>query len=302
MSAGTHRLLLILSILWVLAVGAYMTWSLINFEGVYRWLAEWQMEHWGQYYRKATITLPVLILGLPAFAYLGRRARAGKALAAQSVALQARVIRRNAWITLVVGLVGVAVAVTAFLLSLGQPNGSEPAERIALSSLGSGPVPTVKVRLEGRLDPAASTGLARGGIEDSVTYYAAFRGDDEAKDAPIHLFVERNTQPEDLSTVQGFMPEQTGYLVENGVPQRALDELRGRGVTVASPHYLLKTRSGSLRDPYYITAALGGFIGLICLIVGGFGFLQARRRAWLATAVRPDGTPAGGAPPTAGIE
>ena len=76
MNASTHRLLLIASCLWLLAVGAYLTWSIVNFEGVYRWLAEWQMEHWGQYFRKATFALPFLILGLPAFAYLGRRARA----------------------------------------------------------------------------------------------------------------------------------------------------------------------------------------------------------------------------------
>src|SRR5262249_22039400 len=137
----------------------------------------------------------------------------------------------------------------------------------------------------------ASTSVARGGVEDSVTYYAAFRADDDAKDSPVRLFVERSTRPEDLTTVQGFMPEQTGYLIENGVPERALAELRQRGVAVQSPHYLLKPRAGSLRDPYYITAALAGFLGFICLIIGIAGFLQARRRAWLATAVRPDGTP-----------
>lgn len=298
MNAGTHRLLLILSCLWVLAVGAYMTWSLINFEGVYRWLAEWQMEHWGQYYRKATAALPFMILGLPAFVYLGRRARAGQALAAQqSKAIQAVNLRRGAWITMIIGLVGVTVGVVAFLLSQAQPDGNEPAQPFDLAQLGRDPVPAAKVKIEGRLDPDASTGIARGGVEDTVTYYAAFRAEDEAKGAPVRLFIERSTQPETLNTVQGFMPEQTGYLIENGVPERALDELRGRGVTVASPHYLLKTRSGSLRDPYYITAALSGFIGFICLIAGMATFLQARRKAWLATAIRPDGTPAGGAPP-----
>jgi len=299
MNAGTQRLLLILSWLWLLAVGAYMTWSLIAFEGLYRWLVEWQMEHWGQYYRKWTAVLPFLVLGLPALAYIGRLSRAQAAAAGTGQAGQARLIRRTARITLMLGLVGVAVGIGAFLLSQGQPDGSEPAERFALASLGSGAVPQTKVRIEGRLDPEASTGLARGGVEDTITYYAAFRAEDEAKGAPVRLFIERNTQPETLNTLQGFLPEQTGYLVENGVPERALADLRGRGVAVASPHYLLKTRSGSLREPYYITAALAGFIGLICLILGGAGLLQARRRAWLATAVRPDGTPVEGPPPAA---
>jgi hypothetical protein len=297
MNAGTQRLLLILSWLWLLAVGAYMTWSLLAFEGLYRWLVEWQMDHWGQYYRKWTAVLPVLILALPALAFIGRRSRARHAQAASSVAAQAGIIRRNARITLVIGIIGVVIAGTAFALSQGQPDGTEPATRFDLATLGSGPAPQTKVRIEGRLDPAASTGVARGGVEDTVTYYAAFRAEGDAKGAPVRLFIERGTRPADLNTLQGFMPEQIGYLVENGVPDRALAELRQRGVTVASPQYLLKTRAGSFRDPYYITAALAGFIGLICLIIGAAGFLQARRRAWLATAVRPDGTAAAGAPP-----
>jgi len=299
MNAGTQRLLVILSWLWLLALGVYMTWSLLAFEGLYRWLAEWQMEHWGQYYRKWTAVLPFLILGLPALAYLGHLSRARHKAAAASVAAQAGIIRRNARITFIIGLIGITIAGAAFWLSQGQPDGSEPAQRFYLAQLGAGPVPQTRVRIEGRLDPAASTGLARGGVEDSVTYYAAFRAEDEAKGAPVRLFVERSTRPQDLTTLQGFMPEQTGYLVENGVPERALADLRQRGVAVASPHYLLKTRAGSFRDPYYITAALSGLMGLVCLIIGFAGFLQARRRAWLATAVRPDGTPVENRPPTA---
>src|SRR5207237_6550550 len=109
--------------------------------------------------------------------------------------------------------------------------------------------------IEGRLDPEASTGEARGGVEDTVTYYAAFRAGDEAKGAPVRLFIERATRPEDLATMQGSMPERTGYLVETGVPERALAELRQPGVAVASPHYMLKARAGSFCDPYYMPAA-----------------------------------------------
>src|SRR5438105_11942594 len=72
---GAHRLLLVLSWLWLLAVIGYMAWSTFAFEGLYRWLAEWEMAQWGQYYRKWTAMLPILILGMPAFAYLGWRSR-----------------------------------------------------------------------------------------------------------------------------------------------------------------------------------------------------------------------------------
>ena len=58
-----------------------------------------------------------------------------------------------------------------------------------------------------------------------------------------------------------------------------------------------RTRAGALRDPYYIVAAVAGFIGLVCVVIGLAGLLQARRRAWLATAIRPDGVPVESAPP-----
>lgn len=297
MNASTQRLLLILSWLWLLAVGGYMIWSTLEFEGVYRWLAEWQMEQFGYYSRKATAALPFLILGMPALAYIGWLARRRARSAANSQADQARLIGRSARIMLVIGIVGLLVGGTAFWLSQGLPDGSETAVRYDMAQLGAGPVPQTKVRIEGRLDPDASTSVARGGVEDSVTYYAAFRAEGDAKTAPVRLFIERSTRPEDLTTIQGFMPEQTGYLVENGVPERALADLRQRDIAVASPHYLMRTRAEAFRDPYYITAALSGFIGLACLIAGLAGLLQARRRRWLATAVRPDGTPVEGAPP-----
>src|SRR5207237_8141314 len=190
MNAGTQRLLLILSWLWLLAVGGYMIWSTLAYEGIYRWLAEWQMEQWGQYYRKATAVFPFFILGVPALAYLGRLSRARHRLSANSMAAQVRSIGRGARITFVVGLVGIIVGGTAFWLAQGQPDGSEDAVRFDLARLGSGPVPETKVRIEGRLDPEASTGEARGGVEDTVTYYAAFRAGDGAKGAPVRRVID----------------------------------------------------------------------------------------------------------------
>jgi len=68
--------------------------------------------------------------------------------------------------------------------------------RKELARLGSGPVPETKVRIEGRLDPDASTGVARGGVEDTVTYYAAFRADGFAKRAVGAEFrLERGRRP-----------------------------------------------------------------------------------------------------------
>jgi hypothetical protein len=299
MNRGRHIFLLALSWLWIAVVIGYLAWGVFTYSGLYRWLAEWQIAQWGGYYQKWTAALPGMLLCLPALFYIGYRGRLRQTAEANSPAAQARTIGRTARYTMFIGLAGILIGAGAFVYSQTLPDGSEPAQPFDAASLAGGAVPSTKVRIRGNDDPGASTRIARRGVDDRVTFYAGFRLDGEGKDAPVRLFIERNTPaPEALTTLQAFLPEQTGYLVENGVPQEALDDLRARGVRVASPHWLLQTGDLAKREPLYIAAALGGFIGLVCLLVGFAGHLQARRRAWLATAIRPDGTPVEGAPPT----
>ncbi len=301
MSDSRHRLFLALSWLWVIVVIGYMAWGAFTYSGLYRWLAELQVEQWGGYYQKWTAALPGIALCLPALVYIGHRSRQRRAREAVSPATQARTIRRTAWVMLFAGLAGIAIGGGAFALSQGVPDGSERAEPFDAARLGRGPVPATKVRIRGADDPGATTRVSqRGGGGDRVTFYAGFRLEGDGKDAPFRLFIERNTPgPEALTTLQAFLPEQTGYLVENGLPALALDDLRARGVRVANPHYLLQTGDLARREPYYVVAAVAGALGLISLLVGLIGFLQARRRAWLATAIRPDGSPAGQPAPPA---
>ena len=300
MSDGRHKVFLALSWLWVAVVCAYMLWGVFTYAGLYRWLAELQIEQWGGYYRKWTAVLPGAILCLPALAYIGYRARLRRAADASSPAAQARSIGRIARYTMLLGALGIAIGGGAFAISQTLPDGSERAEPIDAARLDGGPVPSTKVRIRGTDDPVARAQIIRRGVDDRVTFYAGFRLEGESKEAPLRLFIERNTPaPEALTTLQAFLPEQTGYLVENGVPAEALEALRARGIRVASPHWLLRTGDLAKRESYYIVAAVGGFVGLVFLLVGFAGYLQGRRRAWLATAVRPDGSPVEGSPPPA---
>ncbi|HYD14585.1 MAG TPA: hypothetical protein VEC11_17190 [Allosphingosinicella sp.] len=300
MSDGRHKVFIALSLLWIVAVGGYMIWGAFNYSGLYRWLAEWQVEQWGGFYQKWTAALPALVLSLPAIAYLGHRSRLRQAAEANDKAAQARTIGRTARWTMLIGVVLLLGGGAAFAFSQTLPDGSERAGEIDGTRLVSGQAPATRIRIRGTDDIEARTRVDRPGPNERTTFYAGFRLEGEAKDAPLRLFIERNTPgPEALTTLQAFLPEQTGYLIENGLPEEALADLRARGIAVARPHWLLKTGDLALREPYYIAAALGGFIGLVCLLVGFAGFLQARRRAWLATAIRPDGSPAGGPPPPA---
>jgi hypothetical protein len=298
MPGGRHKIFLALSWFWVAVLIGYFAWGAVEYSGLYRWLAELQIAQWGGYYRKWTAVLPGVVLALPALAYIGFRARLRQAAEANSPAAQARTIGRTGRIFMLVGLLGILAGGGAFAFSRTLPDGSERAESYDASRLGNGPAPTAKVRIRGNDDPAARAQVVRRGVDDRVTFYAGFRLEGEAKDAPLRLFIERNTPgPEALTTLQAFLPEQTGYLVENGVPAEALDALRARGIRVASPHWLLQTGNLAKREPYYIVAAVGGFVGLVFVLVGFATWLQGRRRAWLATAVRPDGSPVEPSPP-----
>jgi xanthosine utilization system XapX-like protein len=300
MSDGRHRFFLALSWLWVTVAIGYMIWGAFTYAGLYRWLAELQIAQWGGYYRKWTAALPGIILALPALAYIGHRSRMRQAAEAASPAAQARTIKRAARYAMLLGLLGILIGGGAFAISQRLPDGSERAEPFDATRLGTAPAPAIKVRIRGTDDPAARTQVVRRGVDDRVTFYAGFRLEGEDKNAPLRLFIERNTPaPEGLTTLQAFLPEQTGYLVENGVPEEALEALRARGIRVANPHWLLQTGDLARREPYYIIAAVAGLIGLVCLLVGFATYLQGRRRAWLATAIRPDGRPVEGPPPAA---
>lgn len=298
MNRGRHIFLLALSWLWIAVVIGYLAWGVVNYSGLYRWLAEWQVEQWGGYYRKWTAVLPGLLLCLPALLYIGWRGRLRQQAEAHSPAAQARTAGRGAKWLMLAGLLGMLIGAGAFAWSQTLPDGSEPAVPLDAAGFAGGQVPSTRVRIRGNDDPDARTQINRRGIDDRVTFYAGFRLDGEGKEAPIRLFVERNTPgPDALTTLQAFLPEQTGYLVENGMPREALDDLRARGVRIASPHWVLQTGDLAKREPFYIVAALGGFIGFVFVLVGFAGHLQARRRAWLATAIRPDGTPVEPPPP-----
>lgn len=284
MNEGRSKALLALSWLWVAIVAGYMAWGAINEAGLFGWLAARQIDQWGQYYPKWTAILPGLLLAAPAFWHIRRRTAIVRARAGGGPAAEARRMGRAARLTALAGLAALIAGGGAFLLSQRVPDGSEKAVRFDAARLGAGPVPDVKVRIQGRIDPeAASVATDSGGPGDRSVFYVGFRPEGAAKDAPHRLFVERHGGG--LTTLQAFLPEQTGYLIENGVPPLALRDLAARGIRVASPHYLLKTGALARREPYYIAAALGGVLGFICLLVALIGAIQARSRARRAQAI-----------------
>ncbi|MEA3014151.1 MAG: hypothetical protein QOD42_2696 [Sphingomonadales bacterium] len=287
MDEGRSKALLALSWLWIAMVAAYMAWGAIYEAGLMRWLSVWQLEHWGVYYPERTAFVAGFLLAAPAFWFIRRRATIARAREGSGPGVEARRMGRSARNAAIAGVLAAIVAGGAFLLSQRVPDGSEKAALYDGARLGSEPAPVGKVRIAGQLEPAARADYTEtGGVRPRVIHYVGFRPDGVAKDAPMRLFVERNVEGrEQLRTVQAFLPEQTGYLIENGIPPLALRALETQGVRVASPHYLLRTGDLARREPYYITAGVAGLLALACLVVAAIGGLQARGRGRLAEAL-----------------
>jgi hypothetical protein len=286
MDEGRSKALLALSWLWIAVVAGYMAWGAIYEAGLMRWLSAWQLDHWGVYYPERTAFVAGFLLAAPAFWFIRRRAVIARAREGSGPGAEARRTGRSARNAAIAGVLAALVAGGAFALSQCVPDGSEKATPFDGARLGDGPAPVGKVRIAGQIEPEARTDYSETGARPRVVHYVGFRPDGVARDAPLRLFVERNVEGrEQLRTVQAFLPEQTGYLVENGIPPLALRSLEAQGVRVASPHYLLRTGDLARREPYYITAAVAGLLALACLVVAAIGGLQARGRGRLAEAL-----------------
>lgn len=284
MEQGHNKALILVSALWIAAVSAYMGWGAINHSGLYRWLADLQIAQSGGYYPRWTGILPALLLSAPAIWVLRRAAERGEdEQAAAGPAGEGQRLAKGARNMGISGVVVGIAAIGAFIFAQSLPDGSEPAQPFNLSALGGGgPVPSHKISIRGTVDEEGTTGVTESGQgSERNVMYAGFRPDDAPKDAPLSLFVERNMGG-NATVLQGFLPEQEGYLVENGLPALALADLEARGVRIARPHYLLRPPGDGPRTPFYAAAAVGGLLAIFLLIVAVVAALRARGRAMQA--------------------
>lgn len=286
MDENRGRLLVGLCWAWVALVAAYMVWGAINHAGLYGWLADLQLEQNGSYRQDLTGLIPGFLLAAPALWYVRLRSQIALALEEPGPASEARRMARIARNVAVIGVLCAAVAGGAYWLSQQQPDGSEEPTPIEFAALAGGEIPRTRVSIRGAVDPDVTTGVEESSrYVDRATLYVGFRPEQGAKDEPVRLFVERYFgDVRDARTAQGFMTEQTGYLIENGLPAPALRDLEQRGIRSATPHYVLRTRSEGRRENYYIVAALAALGAVACLLVALVGALQAwsrRRRAGL---------------------
>jgi hypothetical protein len=222
--------------------------------------------------------VPGFLLATPALWYIGREARRQR-LAPPDPAASARAVRQFAMGMIGFGIILYVVAITCYVAAQSLPTGAERAMPFDAVALGNGPPPAGQVSLAGRTDEAARVSVADGGrFISSHTTYTGFRPDSEGgKDPPFRIFVEDRIDHESRAVVPYAGREESGFLIENGLPPLIRYMLERQGVRIATPHYLLRTSSGALRDPYYVGAALGVLFGSL-LIGGGTLLLVLRMR------------------------
>jgi hypothetical protein len=150
-----------------------------------------------------------------------------------------------------------------------------------VAALGNGPPPAGRVSLAGRADEGAQASVTDGSRFTSWTIaYSGFRAAGETeKDAPFRIFGEHRIRESSGPVVPYVGNAESGYLIENGLPPLARYALERQGVRIASPHYLLRTGSSALRDPYYVGAALGALFGCLLVGIGALLLVLPRRGA-----------------------
>src|SRR4051812_39584821 len=276
-------LLLTLAWLWPVLLIVYLVWGGIEQAGLYYWVGTLEVDRFGTYEPKLTGIVPGLLLALPALWILGGEARRRRLPPNDP----ARRLRAAAIVMICLGVLALAVAIACYVAAQGQPGGGRDVPFDA-SSLGNGPPPVGRVSLTGRVDESAQASVSESPrFSSATTTYAGFRPDGGAgKSGPFRIFVERRVSDHSGPVVRYLGDEESGYLVENGLPPLVLYALRHQGIPVATPHYLLRTGRSAMRDPYYVGAALSTLF--FCLMTGiGTLLLILPKRG--AAAARPTG-------------
>jgi hypothetical protein len=265
--------------IWLVVLTLYLIWGGITQRGLYYWVGTLEMDQFGSYDPKFTGIGIGFLFGLPALLALGAEAQRQRRLRPDPAA-QVRVRRQAGLLMGGLGIAALAGAAACFIVAMGLPSGGGRPAPFDAAALGNGPPPIDMVSLTGTLDRNALASYADGDKGSAwFMTYTGFRAAGEAdRSGPFRIFVERRVRNPNGILVPYAGNDESGFLIEDGLPSLMRYALERQGVRIATPHYLLRTDSGSLREPYYVGALLGLFFG--CLLVAGAAlllFLQRRR-------------------------
>ena len=268
--------------LYIVAVTGYIFYGWYSYTGLFRFAAEWQLEHFQAYSVKLTLIVSILVLLIPAAVlakvfgveYQLRRGGSGGGSSGLFAAL---------------GVVALAVAVGAGWYGYEKSMETVNVESLDLSK-GDAP----------RSEHVVITGVARTDyIIEFETKIAGMKTLDRyvpltsaawRPGQPLVYFMKTNTTaylPPGGGRVfmlsQGAPPfqmtTQPGVLVRDGLPGPVAERYRKNNIALASPPILLNLSSGADVQPFFVTAGVSGMLGFFMLVAAGAMALRQRRLA-----------------------
>jgi hypothetical protein len=277
-----------LSMIWMVGSFAAAAWFWLSYSGPFRWAAEWQMDHLGQYEVKPTLVLILIVLLLPC-GFLGRRSRPA-GTAPVTPATDAASSARNARILVAIGAVACAICIVA--LALGFRRMETPLTRADLVlNTGEEAVPPV--------DLVSVTGIAR---TDMIVTFRESMGrtspSREWKFVPLVPAGWQRNQPIRfiLKTNQTawFAPRGGIHALERNAPVFRITtepavlsayELPGAvraryersNIPLASTVEVIEQSPEKIEEPYWITAAVSGVVYLALLPGGLIAWIRSKR-------------------------
>jgi len=282
-----------LAIIWVIGAFVVMLWGWMTWSGPYRWFAEWQMEHFGSYELKITLFAPLIILLIPV-GFLAGWGPLGAPPVNRRVDRVANA-RRNARTIALLGSVSLAI---------GAVGGALGYLKMQTKLTHADLVLYVGTEVAPAADLVAVTGIARpdlivgyeetaGGVTNHWSFVPLVAPVWRPAD-PIRFLLRTNQTAWIPPPGAGGSP-MPHMLLGGNPPFRmitepsvlALHDLPGavraqyeKAHIPLDPNVVVVNQSeGEVFTPYWITAGLGGLIG-VCLLFGGLiGAVNAGKAA-----------------------
>jgi hypothetical protein len=279
----------IFAIIWSVGAFLVMLWCWATYSGPFRWAAEWQLEHFGSYEVKLTLFAPLLVLLIPA-GFLGGW---GPLLPRRPVtrAEQTTNAIRNARIIAALG--GVALLIGAAGGALGYYKRQTPPTRANLMlASGTEPAPAADlVTITAIARPDLMTGYQEtaGGVTNHWSFVPLV-GTAWHPGEPIRFILKTNQTA--WMAPGGGMPRmlqpgnppfrmvtEPSVLKHHELPGLIRAEYEKAHIPLDPSLAVVEQSAGEIYTPYWVTAALGGLMGLSLLLGGLIGAINARKAA-----------------------
>jgi hypothetical protein len=278
LSRSTIALLINLSWAWIALCCAYFLWEAARYRGLYAWLAEKQIAHFGGYVPLFTFVFLCFLGFLPAlllrWVIKRTHSRSDDAALVATAALKRAVqIRRLLFGT--AGVVGGFVLGTMMYALFLLPVEGGKIQTVTATDVEPQGVSEGSTRLVGgELGKVATFGQFWF-LDDRHVAYAPYRAPGLENDA-TQLFVQLQADSSESLAKIVQRPSWSGILVEGGLPGTMRSLFASLGARPGEPYFTLYPDRAALQSLYWVQAAQ---LALLALFFGLLGFLQSRRIA-----------------------